>query len=610
MPMRTLHFSEKFETNYGISEVKYGKPLFGKPFIIFKIKNTVINNKLITQALIVNDPKQSVLSWAKKNPNLQKVLQNIPRTQKKIKIKIDKSLQLIEVIKAFQRDYTECTIEDKNQFVTLNWFKESVRDAKKLQKCALPLKYVDYYRLVHISVLVSGPSDAKHPKLEKKTPTRHAVSQVTKLPKKNSNPLSSQNIHFFKTARSTGKIIDIECAIAAYYRLFLGHERVPQTKAVYKDRQRVGLISSAIEGFVPFTKYDDGSYRADLVSAGIMELLVASYIFEENDLHSNNFGFNKQGQMVRIDFNESLFSSGTSEYVGKPTYGKVRTTEVVPKDAFPITERDIRTFPCLTDASPRSWIGGNKLFAQQMSKIINSHPHSEQLKWFNFLKAILLPRETIKNIPHAYIAKPPSAQKKADHTSARLAELTRTLINMPEFRDFILSQGDKAYDRLNKQFMVYNQYLKKPGQQEIKDSNQLLAANLEEIKEQYHSIRNTVVETCWSKVNNLLDDFKIKIKYVDDSLKDDATAIVELFSSLCGNKKEENLVWINKELIYMIKFMDVLSDNELLYHHKSAPQDCRDLAKAIEDFVKAHDQLATNLHSMEQPTTRLARSSP
>lgn len=72
--------------------------------------------------------------------------------------------------------------------------------------------------------------------------------------------------------------------------------------------------------------------------------LAVSYFYQDDDLHLENIGMNKDGTLYRIDFDMAFYRELTSKV------GQMRTYPRLVHDRFHITENDLRNFPELTDA--------------------------------------------------------------------------------------------------------------------------------------------------------------------------------------------------------------------------------------------------------------------
>lgn len=374
------------------------------------------------------------------------------------------------------------------EFLNLEKFKKNLTPVAKL-----PSSYIKLDRL-----------------LEKKTnvniaKSTHQVTMVEKLCKPYKHASKKNSVGFIKnTADRQGKIAEIEAANAAHYRFFLGHDRAPKVKAVFDQQKlRRGIYSEAIEGFISFDdclkkKYIQEKLKliqnhknitnqlndfiqyiyhldySSLVEHGILEMLVCSYAYEENDLHGGNWGFDSRGHVVRIDFDQSLWPL-TCKYANISNAVRFKLYDLPrPREAFLIHEHDIREFPSLTYAKPCNWIFSAGLLkqAQQLfganynllAKVINDlkkNPHFEERKWAAFLKLIILPAELNKNIYSNFIGNPKSVKKYTEHLQTRIKQFKNILLLMPEFQAFLKNKSHDSMVKIIKDIKEDNEHAMK-----------------------------------------------------------------------------------------------------------------------------------------------------
>lgn len=353
--------------------------------------------------------------------------------------------------------------DDNDKFQELIRFKNQLCD-KKNRLSILPEKRTEFSHLT----IYKTPD-----KSEKRS---HDVTIMRKKGKNNQT-----KTYFYKdTAETPGKIPQIEAALAAAYCAILGPGKAPKAKLLVDKNESKGIISKEIPGFTSFhdfmldkySKYELKAYHdyyhfisnydyTGLVDVGIVEILAASYFFEENDLHWKNWGFDASGQAVRIDFDQSLWTL-TSKHSG---YAIAEEDDkfhgIAPRNAFQITQADIETFPQLTNAKPNNWIvGHDSNLVKKIIKDLKNHPDFSKRKWIAFLKIILMPDEMITKICLDYIGKEKSAKKYAQHIIDRKKTLKETLLAIPEFESFIINDGPIVIKNIVAEMEKYNKTVK------------------------------------------------------------------------------------------------------------------------------------------------------
>lgn len=286
--------------------------------------------------------------------------------------------------------------------------------------------------------------------------------------------MSKDDETYFLKIDERGKITEIEALAAAYYRLFMGWERAPETYSVVDDQgQRVGVISKAIEFTSAKEKYFSTKYglsmkyseeeEKELADCGLAEMLVASYLLEEVDLHPGNYGLNKEGKLIRIDFDLSFwpftakYNKGINkllEQLSNPVNNEV--VDIL-KEPFTINRYNIIHFPDLKEAKNIEPIESDYKWLGRSLKNNSTFIHE---KWKYFLKSILLNKQSIiDDIASTYLGSENAQAKYAAHLNARLTALRNELVHMPEFV-FYLEQNPKVISELIAEFQEYNTHAK------------------------------------------------------------------------------------------------------------------------------------------------------
>lgn len=114
----------------------------------------------------------------------------------------------------------------------------------------------------------------------------------------------------------------------------------------------VGAASYEILTFVSLSK--ESLSVGVMVRMGIIDELVARYVRMEDDLHGDQIGIAKDLGIVGLDYDELWYSDITVEIKGARAINN-GILAPLPKDLFPVTDKDIDAFPNIRDAQPCHW---------------------------------------------------------------------------------------------------------------------------------------------------------------------------------------------------------------------------------------------------------------
>jgi hypothetical protein len=284
--------------------------------------------------------------------------------------------------------------------------------------------------------------------------TTHEVTVYNKRSAKKNSPQKRE--YFFKKASASAA--SKEASAASFYRLLVGN-RVPDISLAYNSQKQCGgTISKEIDGFIAaasvrqkYRNFDPSSW----VKSGLARILVSSMIFAEGDLTEGNWGFNNNGNVVRIDFDRSL------DYV-----------------SHPITERDVLNLLELKDFNASAWPR-----IVWVNKDNDEFKAFEREKWHYFLKAILPTKDLWLKTAYPY-NKHAANNDHIEKQIRRIQDLKTLLINLPQFQDFLLTNPD-SIDLICEEFSEYNQQLKA-------DLEQTILVDIKEIKIEYKQIIDEV----------------------------------------------------------------------------------------------------------------------
>jgi len=305
-----------------------------------------------------------------------------------------------------------------------------------------------------------------------------------------------------------------------------------QTELNPNDPKRV-----IIHEFIKNISQDLINFR---IVKGLALCLVASFLFEEDDLHRKNMS--KNGK--RIDFDMSFWNilydykymvgSVFDRYlrsVSSSSSGLLSRifNSIAPGNRFDTDEEDIKKFPNFKKSQPFYWPttgqipefllyllpgmfvpenaftpADNKVFA-----LLEKHPVFIYYKYRTFLKYILtdenMYRDVVKlnmdeNLEHA----PPHVRAGekiidtfANHLAARINYFEKILLEMPDFKKFMHEDGDRAFAEIRREFAARqaNFELKAEDNPEYE---QFAQNTLDNIDVKFAKIKAMAVDGCYA----------------------------------------------------------------------------------------------------------------
>lgn len=312
--------------------------------------------------------------------------------------------------------------------------------------------------------------------------------------------------YFLKHHRNDTRpeLLEMEAFSSDIYHLLLG-ARAPRACVVEnEDHNTVGLLVESISDFAPCDKPDSLSTE-DCISGALIEILVAAYFMEEDDLHGSNLGRNAQGRFCKIDNDMSfwpltiaykgdrltqffatdavfsdikrfLSSSGATSFItqkfssffsspdadGLKEFIFSLTPAQRERSKFPVTLRDIETFPFLQDSHPYYWPARwIKAFHQPAERRrFWEHPNVVTLKWLMFTMICLTPKDFFEHCALTHIKGEGLLSTATLHATSCKLNLRRQLICCEAFRDFVKSlangEGGHLLQTLWRRFELFS----------------------------------------------------------------------------------------------------------------------------------------------------------
>ncbi|WP_412755894.1 hypothetical protein [Legionella bozemanae] len=281
--------------------------------------------------------------------------------------------------------------------------------------------------------------------------------------------MDKSTIEILKTEESGRRVTEIEAFNGMCYRLLL-NDRTPRVRSVHDNQgNRVGVISRAIDNFQSLHDYylnqkkQFGYLRSppqmNLVKSGIGRILGAAYTEEENDLHGGNIGYDPINLIsYKIDHDQATWPI-TSKYQNKnpnkPLYkDNERAYGIKPKDAFPITQRDITNFPHLRDAKPRNFPDETDSGILNLPGI-EDNPDFIKDVFSVFLKRALFNEQIYRAIANETIENPKLREELVAHKTRRSELLKEELVKNKKFLNFLIENPDLK-NQIIGEFREYN----------------------------------------------------------------------------------------------------------------------------------------------------------
>ncbi|CAM2939028.1 putative teichoic acid biosynthesis protein [Legionella steigerwaltii] len=291
------------------------------------------------------------------------------------------------------------------------------------------------------------------------------IHSATKVQKHNKS-----TIEILKIEESGRRITEIEAFNGIGYRLLL-NDRTPRVRSVHDaEEHRRGVLSQEIDNFQSLHDYylkekqKTGFMRSpmqkDIVKSGIGRILAAAYTEEENDLHGGNIQYDPIKIISRkIDHDQATWPF-TSKYRNKnPNKTRYKEDEraygLKPKDAFPITQRDITNFPHLQDAKPQAFPDETDSGLLDLQGIEND-PDFIKDAFSVFLKRALFDEQVYRPIANATIGSLKLREELIAHKIRRSQLLRKELLENEKFLNFIISNPSLKAQILD-EFREYNE---------------------------------------------------------------------------------------------------------------------------------------------------------
>ncbi|CAM4431486.1 MAG: hypothetical protein LEGION0398_MBIBDBAK_01356 [Legionellaceae bacterium] len=363
----------------------------------------------------------------------------------------------------------------------------------------------------------------------------HDVSMAMKSPKKDLGLSVDKKEYFLKPYSNLHvklHVYEVEAFSSEIYRFLLGNDRAPKVRVLVDENNEVyGTVSKKIHNYKSF--YDvirEKNKRIPnkrLIKAGFGSLIAASYIMEERDLHGGNYGFNHEGKLSRIDFDQNLLPLVSNRI-----------------------KRDIPSVETLNNLLTHKLEEGNNplkdafKFENQEAGLAVMETKEEFRfdKWKTFIKLCLLKEENIKAMLYPHIKEEKQLNYATRYVYKRAESIKKQLLKSEDFRMIFLKYSKNMMDSIKKEISDYNHDFKsKHPDREVPiheaEFNKLLKdVYVESLKEQLYkasaflklqteeaSIFNQEEVKELKEISQALDE---KLKGIDFSKIDNSTDLI------------------------------------------------------------------------------------
>jgi hypothetical protein len=232
----------------------------------------------------------------------------------------------------------------------------------------------------------------------------------------------------------------IEAAASAFYR-FIEPELSPKCY-VAKNIDGYWIGTREVPGYIPIKHCNkekkEGICRTQ--KRYLAALLVSTYLFEETDAHTGNWGIGSNGRIVKIDHDRSFWSLSAKYHDEKnDSYRFNETCKIYEEPASQnfglISVKEIESLPVLIHTDMKF----HPFTPFGLAKIKEFQKDPEFIAWknFYFLKTLLLDKAIIEEIINAYAFDPNFAKKFIEYLSQRILKLHNVLILSSSFQQFI-----------------------------------------------------------------------------------------------------------------------------------------------------------------------------
>jgi hypothetical protein len=343
---------------------------------------------------------------------------------------------------------------------------------------------------------------------------------------------------------------------------------------------------------------NQGNIAIDMDS--LADVFTTAYGLEEDDLHKGNIGYYVTMEdkkpcfhFFKIDhdlmFSDKMMSTRSARLANLTYTGK----------EFRINAADLQGFPDLRHSGNHYWptkkaffVAGDKAYQSLQDRLayqsLKNDPDFEFAKWQRFLKQAVIPTELIgKGLNKTLDDAPNKAEAKSTlamvqrATSSRFSELRVALVEVPEFRKFILENLPVAEKFILNELQQYAISLG--------CSNDEINAYREEVS---NSLKSIVMASTVSNSNTALHTAVIAQAYR-------CFETSEYFYSSLNNKDSQGLTALDWAISYYEIYADNLKVKECSGEHKEYNERMRTYYADVICDLTRHEAKYTSKTSAE-----------
>lgn len=357
------------------------------------------------------------------------------------------------------------------QFNYLTVARNAITAKMKNEQLPQQVKFRDKYSLLEQSVKNPGKTRTQVVAKNKSPEKAHAIMK-----------------------RHSGNVNDEHaCAYAQEFRLYAGAKHTEKVSPLYNNdkKERIGIVAKIIQGFVSAydyvknlatskdNKFDKDGYNAgkykinseQFSQAGGGNIVAGTWVVNDADAYTKNWGFNQDGLAVRIDWDFAGIKEGTARYKGLKEGETFKGYHILPEQLFTRTAYNIHHFPNI-EPKPFNWFVDHRelhLLDIRDAGKNKDFVHQKYVTFLSFILADLKDNLVIAKMNIGtdqaridYMDKREHDRQQTETAMLQMEEVRRYLKNHPDIIDDVLARYDE-----------YNQVvIKKRGKHEKIDLRQ------------------------------------------------------------------------------------------------------------------------------------------
>lgn len=379
-------------------------------------------------------------------------------------------------------------------------------------------------------------------------------------------------ILYLKLNPTHRKSSEVEAFLSWCYALLIG-ENAAVAYSVHDDTgEKVAVAYREVKQFTSMRNamadFDDRISEENLIANGIAYILMAALRFHETDLNSQNYGFNDQGRLVKLDHGLSLWEE-TAKYLNYNRNQEYKDKErdklyPAPIKSFKFILEDFLNINNLKHNFPYNWEKPNAL------NNAHNNPKFRRDVYKFLIKNLLITKEIYSKIAAATISSPTGREKMLKLITAEFEQYAK-ILELDAVQQLIIADPNIEKEILN-ELSLFNTKIA-AGFSEIHVNIQQISKNFQTIKEQVKEkisqkdelikMIQSLVETFTHMSTDEIDFDKItlvrsKLNNLSEKIED-YKITPEYLKILCANNKNikvslEDRLMINKHKLFFSSF--------------------------------------------------------